>query len=57
MYRRLSCPNCEEKILSDDINIDKELAKCSQCHVLFNIENEVSLASKKEENFVIPKGI
>ena len=57
MYRKLTCPNCEKDILSDDINIDKGLAKCSQCHVLFNIENEVGVAPKKEEIFVIPKGI
>ncbi|MGK0391094.1 MAG: hypothetical protein ACI94Y_003855 [Maribacter sp.] len=57
MYKNLSCPNCEEKILYNDINIDKGLAKCSQCHVLFNIENEVGVAPKKAEIFVIPKGI
>lgn len=57
MYKNLSCPNCEEKILSSDINLNKGLAKCSSCHVLFNIEKEVEDAPKKEEIFVIPKGI
>ncbi len=62
MYRNLSCPNCQEKILSSDINLNKGLAKCSSCHVLFNIEEEspnghLLPAARKEEIFVIPKGI
>lgn len=57
MYKKLDCPNCGTDILSEDINLSKGLAKCSQCHVLFNVENEVEIPPGKEEIFVIPKGI
>ncbi len=59
MYRNLTCPNCEKNILSSDININKGLAKCSDCHVVFDLEQEMDKNSpaQKEEIFVIPKGI
>lgn len=38
MYRNLTCPSCESKILSSDINLNRAIAKCSSCHVVFNIE-------------------
>lgn len=60
MYRNLSCPNCQDKILSSDINLNKGIAKCSSCSVIFNIDHDMHgdiPAARKEEIFVIPKGI
>lgn len=38
---QLKCPNCEHDIFSDDINIDKAIAKCSNCHTVFPFDEEV----------------
>ncbi len=61
MYRNLKCPNCSETILASDINLNKGLAKCSYCNVIFNIgedsSDDSSTPQRKDEIFVIPKGI
>ncbi len=60
LYKNLTCPSCEKKILSSDININKAIAKCSYCHVVFDLKPEDEgreTPPRKEEIFVIPKGI
>ncbi len=65
MNRKLSCPGCEKEIFYKDINIEKAIAKCSNCHTVFSFEEEeLSGPPKrpgdirlKEEIFIIPKGI
>ncbi len=59
MHKNLTCPNCNTNILSDDIILDKALAKCRNCHLVLDLEEEMNKgkAQRKEEIFVIPKGI
>ncbi len=59
MYRNLKCPNCNKQILSKNIHLDKNLAKCKDCDVLIELqeENNSVLHQRKEEIFVIPRGI
>ncbi len=56
---QLSCPNCESEIFSDDINIDKAIAKCSNCHTVFPFEEEVKKKSRggRRKEVFQPEGI
>ena len=37
----LHCPTCNAEVFSDGINIDKAIAKCSNCHNVFPFEEEI----------------
>jgi len=56
---QLQCPNCESEIFSDDINIDKAIAKCHNCHHVFPFEEEVKKKSRggRRKEIFQPEGI
>jgi len=56
---QLKCPNCEHDVFSDDINIDKAIAKCSNCHNVFPFEEEVKKKKwdRKRPEIFQPEGI
>lgn len=56
---QLECPNCESDIFSDDINIDRAIAKCHNCHHVFPFEEKIKdkrKARRRKEVFQ-PEGI
>ncbi|MEM1119148.1 MAG: hypothetical protein AAGJ18_01785 [Bacteroidota bacterium] len=56
---KLSCPNCGSDIFSDNINIDKAIAKCGNCHHVFSFEQEVKRRSRggRRREIFQPEGI
>jgi len=59
-YTKLDCPSCGGSILSNDININDKIAKCSSCHAVFpfhkEIEHLLAPDSAKQE-IIRPEGI
>jgi len=56
---QLECPNCASEIFSDDINIDRAIAKCHNCHHVFPFEEKIKdkrKARRRREIFQ-PEGI
>ncbi len=60
VFKKVHCPSCSEVVGVENITLEKSLAKCSGCEVIFSIEKEVaSLKAKttmKQEIFR-PEGI
>lgn len=58
-HQLLSCPNCEHFVKAEDINIDKTLAKCSNCDHVFNFgHNYPHLADAySRPDLLIPEGL
>lgn len=56
---QLECPNCSEEIFSDDINIDKGIAKCHNCHHVFPFEEKLKKLSRggRRAEVFQPEGI
>ncbi len=52
----LTCPRCNHIIDSKDINMEKLMAKCSNCQNVFSFSYDSATSSLVTEN-VIPKGI
>jgi hypothetical protein len=56
---QLECPNCGSDVFSDDINIDRAIAKCHSCHQVFPFEEKIKdkrKARRRKEIFQ-PEGI
>lgn len=55
---RLKCPECKAAIGSDDININKAIAKCSACDAVFSFEEDILTAPVfRRPEVYLPKGI
>ncbi len=56
---QLECPNCSAEIFSDDINIDKAIAKCTNCNAVFPFEEEVKKKKwgRRRAEIFQPEGI
>jgi len=60
VFKKVHCPSCAEVVDVENITLEKSLAKCSDCQVIFSIEEEVkSLEVKKEmkQEIFRPEGI
>jgi hypothetical protein len=42
MTMRLNCPKCAAEISAENINLERLVAKCSQCDSVFNFEDKLS---------------
>ena len=61
-YSLLECPSCATLVSEDDINIQKTIAKCSNCGVVFNFEEQVETPvihrrEKQKPEVFLPKGV
>lgn len=60
VFKKVNCPSCSQNVGADQINLEKSLAKCGSCDVIFSIEEEVKSLSEekkiKQEHFR-PEGI
>ncbi len=62
---QIICPNCQQQVGANDVNIASTIAKCSHCNHLFHIEDQLqqsddlstSSPAKKQLNMPMPKGI
>jgi len=54
---QLHCPKCEHNIIASDININKGLAKCSNCNNVFTFEEEVKTPLRKRQEILMPEEI
>jgi len=55
---QLECPNCQTSILSEDINLEKLVAKCSNCHAVFAFEEKLTTERTLHRPEVfLPKGM
>lgn len=50
-HTQLHCPSCSVPIASEDINILKMVAKCSQCHTVFSFDGEFSATTSTPAYF------
>lgn len=57
MATQLNCPNCGTRIKSQDINLEQLVAKCDQCHAIFDFDQQALVPIKKERPLIpLPKG-
>jgi len=59
-FVQITCPSCKSGIGSDNIELQKEIAKCGSCNAIFSISEEVnSIEQEKEkrQEFLRPEGI
>lgn len=57
MSKPLNCPSCKSPIRSEDINISSLVAKCSNCHTVFQFEQEIAKPVRKRQEVIMPPGI
>lgn len=59
-FKKVSCPSCNNDVEASNLNLQKEVAKCGNCDVIFSIEDDVkSLTSKDDiaQGVLRPEGI
>ncbi|HKK75371.1 MAG TPA: hypothetical protein VJ953_09885 [Saprospiraceae bacterium] len=57
MLTQLNCPNCSTPVLSEDMNIHKLIAKCRQCHAIFDFDDSQQKPVKRERlEIPLPEG-
>jgi len=49
VFKKIHCPSCSEEVGVANITLEKNLAKCAGCDVIFSIEEEVASLKTKEE--------
>ena len=49
VFKKIICPSCKESVNADQLNLEKSIAKCGSCHVVFSIEEELSNLNTKNE--------
>ncbi len=55
---KLLCPSCGAQIRADDMNLDRMVAKCRDCHAVFDFVPEGRAASSRQRAAVtMPKSI
>ncbi|MDX1943303.1 MAG: hypothetical protein SFU99_22245 [Saprospiraceae bacterium] len=57
MQIHLECPNCGASIRAEDVNIDKLIAKCSQCHTLFGFDTMLKQVERHRPEVPLPPGV
>lgn len=60
VFQKVHCPSCHSEVSADNINLDKEVAKCSTCNSVFSIAEilkEVKAFNHTKEDVFKPKGI
>jgi len=55
-HELLTCPKCHHLISGDDINIEKTIAKCSNCHHVFGFSHNSKIGGLVPE-LIAPEGI
>lgn len=53
-YIEVCCPSCNSPTAAADMNIHDKVAKCSQCNVLFPIQNEINSLRQHSESSGTP---
>lgn len=59
-FKKIHCPSCHNEVNSDNINLQNSFAKCSNCNVIFSIEEEMEKIKNKTEakqQYFRPEGI
>lgn len=51
----LSCPKCQTEIRSEDININKTIAKCHSCSAVFSFEENASVSQRSKPERMMPE--
>jgi len=60
VFKRISCPSCQNEISAENLNLEKDVAKCSGCNVIFSIEEElksVKVETEIRQETMRPEGI
>ena len=52
---QIDCPKCAEQVLSNNINIDKGVAKCKNCNTVFSYEDETHLSYRRRPEIFMPE--
>lgn len=57
MLTQLNCPNCRTPVISEDINIQQLVAKCRNCHAIFDFDDSQQKPIKRARPEIpLPKG-
>lgn len=54
---QLNCPKCNHDIIAEHINIDKTLAKCSNCNNVFTFEENIKSPMRRRSEVFLPENI
>jgi len=55
---KICCPSCDEAVHADNININKEIAKCGNCHGVFSFSNNHDLIQRSNRPQILqPEGV
>lgn len=49
VFKKICCPSCQEDIGAENLNLQKSVAKCGNCNVIFSIEEELKSVKTKDE--------
>ena len=52
---QIDCPKCAEQVESNNINIDKGVAKCKNCNTVFSYEDDSHLSYRRRPEIFLPE--
>ncbi len=56
-FIHIHCKNCDEPIPTENINLNKTLAKCDHCNALFSFDDEIFFENRRgRPEFIMPEG-
>ncbi len=60
-YTQICCPNCNEDVPTEEINIHDKIGKCNSCQGVFSIEDQLkglsTISQKIKQEILRPEGI
>ncbi|PHN03901.1 hypothetical protein [Flavilitoribacter nigricans] len=60
VFKKVSCPSCEEEVQANNLNLQNSMAKCGSCNAIFSIEEEVAsvkVQKDMKQEFIRPEGV
>ena len=62
VFEKVMCPSCNGHVHADNLNLEKSLAKCGDCSVIFSFEKDVEKVKlvekvKMKQEHLRPEGI
>jgi len=60
LFKPIHCPSCAKAVIADNLNLQNNMAKCGDCHVIFSFKDEVDsvqIVKEMKHEYFRPEGI